>query len=804
VLSLALGIGANTTIFQLVDAVRLRMLPIRDPERLVQVRLSNLEGVRGSRSRSYSVTYPIWTQIRDRQQAIPDLFAWGTSGYDLATSGEPHIVQGLLVSGNLFRAVGIRPAAGRLFSDSDDRPGCGTPGAVISTALWQRQFGGRPSAIGTTINLNRHPVEVIGVTPPEFFGMEVGRNFDVAVPICSQAAILGVDLNTSGSTWWIVMMGRLQPGWSLARATAYFQSISPTVFTASLPANYPPVSVKGYLGLKLMAEPAGSGVSYLRETYTQPLWLLLGIAGLVLLIACANLANLMLARASARQREIAVRLAVGASRSRLVGQLMAESLLISAIGATLGLAVAKALSPILVRYLSTESNTIFVNLDSDWRIFAFAGTLAVITSLLFGLAPALRSTRTGIGDVLKATGRGNTEGRERFGFRRALVVLQVALSLVLVVSALLFSTTLKNLLTANTGFRQDGVLVVRVGYGLMHLPRPSALTFRQDLLTQLRAVPGVIAVGDTDTVPLSGSSTSNAVWMDGTPQSQSKDCMRAHVGPGYFNALATPVLSGRAIDERDTANSPKVAVVNEAFAKALLNGENPVGRRLWVERTPFEPSAEYEIVGIVRNTKYAELREDFPPIVFQAQAQDPVAGPTDTYLIRSSLAMEALSPAVRSALTSASPGIRYRFQIFQTSIQDTLVQERLMASVSTAFGILAGLLAAIGLYGVRSYLVARRRNEIGIRIALGASRGQITFMVLRESGLLLGAGLSAGTALSVASTRAVATLLFGLKPTDIGTLLTAALLLAVVALAASYVPARRAARLDASTASREE
>jgi predicted permease len=466
--------------------------------------------------------------------------------------------------------------------------------------------------------------------------------------------------------------------------------------------------------------------------------------------------------------------------------------------------MAKALSPILVQYLSTESNTVFVNLDSDWRVVAFAGALAILTGLLFGLAPAFRSTRTGLGDVLKATGRGNTEGRERFGFRRALVVLQVALALVLVVGALLFSSTLKNLLTANTGFRQDGVLVARVGYGFLQLPRSRALSFRQDLLAQLRAVPGVTAAGDTDTVPLSGGTTSNAVWMDGTPQSQSKECLRAHVGPGYFDALAIPVLSGRAIDERDTANSPKVAVVNEAFVKALLNAESPVGRRLWVERTPFEPSTEYEIVGVVPNTKYAELREDFQPIVFQAQVQDPSAGAGDAYLIRSPLPMEALIPAVRAALTSASPGIRFQFRIFQTSIQDTLVQERLMASLSAAFGILAGLLAAIGLYGVMCYLVARRRNEIGIRMALGASRGEIIWMVLRESGILLGAGLIAGTALSLASTRAVATMLFGLKPTDIGTLLTAAALLAGVALAASYIPARRAARLDPSTALREE
>jgi putative ABC transport system permease protein len=385
-----------------------------------------------------------------------------------------------------------------------------------------------------------------------------------------------------------------------------------------------------------------------------------------------------------------------------------------------------------------------------------------------------------------------------------LVVFQVALSLVLVVGALLFASTLNNLMTADTGFRQEGVLVARVGYGIMGLPPAGVVTFRQELIDRLRAIPGVTAVGDTGMVPLSGGSTSNAVWMDGTPPSQARDCLRSHVGPGYFEVLATKLLAGRAIDDRDTATSAKVAVVNEAFARTLLGGQNPVGKRLWVEATPFEPSAEYEIVGMVRNTKYEDLREDFQPIVFQAQSQDPVASAGDSYLIRSRLPMDSLIPAVRATLTAAAPNMRYQFQVFQTSIRETLVQERLMASLSGAFGILAALLAAIGLYGVMSYLVAHRRNEIGIRMALGADRREIVAMVLRESGLLLGVGLLAGTALSLLSTRAIATLLFGVKATNLQALLTAAGLLALVALAASYLPARRAANLDPTVALREE
>ncbi|HWD00825.1 MAG TPA: ABC transporter permease [Candidatus Sulfopaludibacter sp.] len=804
VLSLALGIGANTAIFQLVDAVRLRMLPVKDPQELAQVRLTSMEKVRGSRFASNTLTYPVWDQIRGRQQGFADLFAWGATGLDLSTAGEPRQANGLAVSGGFFRALGLQPAMGRLLMEGDDRPGCGFPGAVISYAFWQREFGGRPDAIGSNLSLNRNPVQILGVAPRDFFGLEVGQSFDVALPICSMASFPGRDLTRSGTIWWLTVMGRMKPGWNLERAGAVLRSMSPAVFAASLPANYPPVSVKDYLELRLMAEPAGTGVSDLREEYSQPLWLLLAIAGMVLLIACANLANLMLARASARGREIAVRLAIGASRGRLIRQLMAESFLISLLGAVLGLAAAQGLSRLLVSLLSTQGNPVFVNLDRDWRVLAFTAALALVTGLLFGLAPALRTTRSDLGDVLKSGGRGSTAGRERFGMRRVLVVAQIGLSLVLVVGALLFSGTLRNLVTAETGFRQSGILIARAGFAAMNLPPARVPVFQQELLDRLRAIPGVEAAGDTDAVPLSGTSTTNRIWMDGAAPDQMHNCLRSHIGPGYFETLGTPLLSGRAIEARDTAAAPKVVVVNEAFARVALGGRNPVGQRLWVEATPFEPSSSYEIVGMVRNTKYEELRENFQPIVFQAKAQDPVAGSGDSFLVRSQLPMESLTAAVRGVFNEASPLIRYRFQVFQTSILDTLVQERLMASLSAAFGLLAGLLAAIGLYGVMSYLVARRRNEIGIRMALGATRREIVVMVLRESGLLLALGLVVGTLLSVLSTKAVATLLFGLEPTNARTLLTAAALLGLVALAASYLPARRAANLDPTVALREE
>src|SRR5579872_3411482 len=437
--SLALGIGANTAMFQLIDSVRLRTLPVKNPGRLAEVRITNFKGARGNFTGWHSdFSNPLWEYFRDHQDAFTGVFAWSRREFNISPGGEEHRVQGIYVSGEFFHTLGVAPALGRVFRPDEDRRGCGSPGVVISNAFWKREFGGDPAAIGKKLSIETHPFEVIGMTPPEFFGLEVGRSFDVAVLVCSEALLHDQSRLELGSEWWLIAMGRLQPGWSFERTSAALRTQSSPIFHATLPAQYPPISVQDYLNFKLGAIPAGTGISYVRESYSDPLLILMTITALVLLIACANLANLMLARASVRQREIAMRLAIGASRGRLLRQLMTESLLISLLGATLGLLAAQALSRLLVSLLSTMGNTVFVNLDRDWRVPAFAGALALLTALLFGLAPALRSARTGLGDVLKSAGRGSTDSRERFGLRRLLVVFQVALSLVLVVGALLF------------------------------------------------------------------------------------------------------------------------------------------------------------------------------------------------------------------------------------------------------------------------------------------------------------------------------------------------------------------------------
>lgn len=806
VMSLALGIGANTAIFQLLDAVRLRTLPVKAPQELAEVRIADMEGARGGFASWHpTVTNPIWEQIRERQEAFSGLFAWGNDGFNLAQGGEVRPAQALWVSGDFFNVLGIRPALGRVFSASDDQRGCSSPGVVISHAFWQREYGGDANVIGRKLTLSDNQCEIIGVTPANFFGLEVGRSFDVAVPICGEAVIRGKSNRLdSGTDWWLTVTGRLKPGWSLEQATAQLQAISPSLFETTLPANYPPVSVEKYRGFKLTAVAAGAGVSLLRENYERSLWLLLAIAGLVLLIACANLANLLLARASAREREIAVRQALGASRGRLVRQLLVESLLLAVVGAGLGALLAQSLSRLLVTFISTDGDTVFLDLGPDWRVLGFAVGLAMLTCILFGLAPAMRATRVELGAVMKAGGRGLTASRERFSLRRALVVMQVALSLVLVAGSLLFSRSLGNLLTVDAGFRQEGILIANVGFSRLSLPPERRLAFKDELLDRIKSIPGVEAATETSIVPLGGSASGNDVWPDGADGSQRKNTSRSRVGLDYFKTLSTPLLGGREFNEHDTVGAPKVAIVNEAFARQLLNATNPVGQRFWIEKTPRDPETLYEIVGLVRNTKYGDLREEFGPIAYLAAAQDPRPGPGGQLMIRSNLPQAEIVLSVKRVLGEINPSIAVSFQGFKSMIDESILRERLMATLSGFFGLLALVLACIGLYGILSYGVASRTNEIGIRMALGAKARDVLWLILREAVWLVLIGVAVGLPMIIAATQMVSTLLYGLKPNDPASLGLAALVLFVVAMGAGYIPARRATRVDPMVALRYE
>jgi predicted permease len=805
ILSLALGIGANAAIFQLLNAVRLQALPVDQPQSLAMIQFADTRGQRGSRAMAYpALTNPQWERLRDSQDAFSGMLAWWPNSFGMGLPSNLRPVRGLFVSGDFFRVLGVPAIRGHVFTAADDHRGCGNPGAVISYAFWQQQFGGEAPAVGNRLRLNDQSVEIIGITPASFTGLEVGRGFDVAVPICSQALWIGGAMLDSGTTWWLNVMGRLKPGGTLAQATARLELLSPGLFQSTLPANYPRINIQDYLNFKLTAVPAASGVSLLRRDYTDPLLLLLITAGLVLLVACANLANLMLARTAAREHEIAVRLAIGAPRSRLIRQVMAESLLLAGCGAAAGLYLSGVLSGFLIATLATRSNPVSLDLTLNRAVLAFTVAVGVLTCLLFGLAPAWRATRIAAADALRTKGRGVAGNRERFGVRQVLVMSQVALSLVLVVGALLFSGSLRKLLAVDAGFQQNGVLLAGIDFRRVQIPVDRRIAFKRQLLDKLRALPGIDGAAEVQIPPLSGSSTSNSVWADGDESARKVEVYFNWISSGYLETMGMPLLAGRDFHASDTASAPQVAIVNQSFARKLGLGGNPVGKRFHRENTPTEPEISVEIVGLVRDSKYFDLREDFRPIVFLSTDQNAGSRPGAELVIRSSAPLSDAIAQTRAAIAETSGDITIDLQSFPSTVAQGLIRDRLMATLSSFFGILATLIAAIGLYGVMSYLVARRTNEIGVRMALGANRSQILSLILRQSAGLLAVGLAAGAILTIAAAQTVKSLLFGLQPNDAGTLALAILLLAIVTQAASYLAARRAARLEPTAALREE
>ncbi len=799
IVTLALGIGANAAIFQLVDAVRLRTLPVKDPQSLAIVHLKRDLWVQGNFNGPYAeFTYPLWQQVRQRQQGFSSIAVWSGDQTNLATGGEMDIAQTIWVSGDFFTVLGVNPFLGRLISPSDNQPGC-AGGVDLSYAFWQRRYGGAASAIGKTLTLNGHPFPIVGVTPPGFYGVSVGDQFDLAVPVCADAIVYGeysrITSPDARRDWWLAMIGRLKPGWSLARTTAQLAAIAPAALHETVPPQYDPDHVKHYLAYKLEALPAANGFSNLRQSSSTSLWLLLGLSGLVLLIACANLANLMLARGSRRGREIAVRVALGASRGRLIRQLLSESALLAFAGAVCGGVLAAILSRSLVAFISTPNNPVFLDMPTDWRVLGFVAGLAILTTILFGLTPALRSGSVPPGSILKTAGRGMTSARERFRLQRVLVAAQVALSLVLLAGALLFARSFENLMTRPLGFHQNGVLVANIAFPRLNLPEARRNPFVRDLLDRVRAVPGVAAAAASNRSPVNGNSSNDSILAEN--DITGGQSWEEHISPGYFHTMEIPILAGRDFNGDDSAKSPKVAIVNQVFVKKFLSGlKNPIGQQFRLDAPPGMPKPCYSVVGVVENSVYNDMHEPFVPVMYWSLTQDEHPGVGVTFLIRSRVSTASLANGVKNAIAGVNPEVDVQFKVLRTQLRDSLVQDELMATLCGFFGGLAVLLAAIGLYGVISYTVAQRTNEIGIRMALGAHPSGIIRLILGEVAVLIGIGIAIGAGLALAGGKAAGSLLFGLKPHDPLTLALAVIILAAIGLAASFVPARRASRLD--------
>jgi putative ABC transport system permease protein len=801
-LSLALGIGANVAIFSLVNALILKALPIDEPEQLVQLQLTDTN----PRNHTTSFTNPQWEYLRDHQDFLPGVTAVGYARFNLNATGEMRMVPGLYASGQFLDTLGVAPVIGRGFTADDDRRGS-EPIAILSHGFWQREFGGDPDVLGRTVALDGHAFTIVGVTPPEFFGVRVGTTFDVMIPLANEAIIRGAESSLDRrSSWWLSLFARLAPGQTMTQAEARLRALQPQLREATMPQDWRPQDQATDIQDPFGVIPAATGISSLRDRYSQALYVLLGIVGLVLAVACANMANLLLAQSVARRRELAVRLSLGAGRRQLVRQLLVESVMLSLAGALAGLAIAAWGSRALVAMLSTRTNFTFLDLSMDWRVFAFTAGVGGLTGLLFGVLPALRGTALAPADALRDHSRGIVSGGGRLNVGHGLVALQVALSFVLVFGSTLFVRTLVGLTTQNTGFESANVLIATVDLRRTQAEDTARLAMFQQVREAVAAVPGIDAVAATFVTPVGGSTWQLRVTVPGFdgPESERGSLFNATT-PEYFRVMRTPMLAGRDFAPGDAANRPPVTIVNEAFARKFYAGQNPVGKTFVWERFGRErKDRQFEIVGLVADAKYRTLREEPQPTFYAPLAQMDEISTAIRFAIKTAASPWSSRDAILHAIDGVNKDIVVDFRTLEEDLGAAVMQERLIATLSAFFGGLALLLAALGLYGVMSYSVSRRRSEIGIRMALGAEPDSVIRMVLTHVALITAAGILVGAAGAVGTGRFINTLLFNLATGDRTMIVVTAATLAAAAAVAGYLPARRAARIDPMTALREE
>jgi predicted permease len=815
VLSLALGIGANTAIFSLINALMLRMLPVKNAEELALFSVTSPNAPSGV---GYNCNYPLYEMFRDRNQSFTSVIVGANVGrarlFVNESGAVAESVEQQRVSGNLFSTLGVNPVLGRMLTEADDNQANGQPGAVISFEYWRRRFGADPQVVGRQITVNNTALTIVGVAPPGFFGFEVGSKPELWWPI-KAANDQGLRLE---SFYWIRVIGRLRQGVSMAHAQAEMETIFRQQIedvAAARSTNWTPTQRRNHFERHIRLEAGGVGYTRLRQQFRQPLFILMAAVGLTLLIACVNVANLLLARAATRRKEIAVRLALGAGRLRLVRQLLTESVLLSLLGGAAGLLFARACLRGLVTYLPQQAQTALA-VPLDARVLAFTLVVSALTGLLFGLAPAWQATRLNLTASLKDQ-TGASASRSRLALNKTLVVTQVALSLFLLIGSGLFMRSLRNLHALDVGFDYENIVQFSIDPGGGYdAPRRSNL-YKQTL-ARLEALPGAQSATLLYFSLLGGGGVSFNVSVPGyTPApDENMSCNEMAVGPRFFETMRMPILAGRDFgpqDERPPAppNSqpgappsmagapPLYAVINQAMARYFFGNENPIGRRFIVRR-----DWQVEIIGVTKDAKYMNLREQPPRTYYLYYFQHPqregmtfqlrASGGTADYAATLGRLARELNPQAQVV------GLRMMTDV----VNESLTQERFIAQLGSAFSLFALLLASVGLYGVTSYAVTRRTNEIGIRMALGARGADVVRMVMKETMLLVAVGMAIGLGAALATTRLISTLLFGLSPNDPATIAAAALLMIVVAAFAGYLPARRASRVDPMSALRSE
>jgi predicted permease len=810
VITLALGIGANTAVFSLINAVLLKMLPVKKPEQLVQ--FSKIQPLDGEID---GFSYPELERFQHETQIFSGLLAFANLGdVNVEVSGRGEIANGQVVSGNYFSTLGVSAIVGRTISPADDH---GSTVAVISYKYWRERLAGDPAVVGKKIVINNYPFTIIGVTPPEFFGLQPGQPIDVSVPLkmiaplSPEYAMIGTPYNVL--TWptrsAFLIMGRLQPGVTATIAAARIEPLFRDAMNeearglAGTPLDSRPER-ENHRQARLLLSAGGRGLAALRERFSKPLWILMAAVGLLLLIACANVATLLLARAQFRQHEMAARLVLGACRLRLMQQLITEGILLALAGGVLGIAFAFWSSGSLMALMRHMGTPIVLSVQPDLRVLGFTLAISVLTAILFALIPAWRLVRTDMGLAPNVHGAG--KNAERSHTTKALIALQVAASLVLMVGAGLLVRSLQNLKNLYPGFRTDNVLLFDVNARLLGYTVAQTNALYRRLIDQIDALPGIQRTSFSMNSPFSGGFGGTSPTIEGyRPASGSPPLIVGinTLGPHYFETLETPVLLGRDFTGDDSANAPKVAIINQRLAHDIFGGTSPIGRRLSIPTYAGDKSW-YSIVGVVADAKSEDLREAVKPTVYVPTEQTVVPAGV-TFAVRTARDAAAEAPSVLHAVAQVNGRLSLSgMKTLNDQMDESLLQERLVASLAGLFGILALLLASVGLYGVMAYTVSRKTNEIGIRMALGSGRIQIAGLVLREALLMVLAGLVLGIPAALATARLMRNQLYGLGPYDPMTVLFAVGLMTVVAVLACYFPATRAMRIDPMEALRYE